>query len=345
MSQEFKKILVVNVNWLGDVIFSSPVFKALKGRYPQATISCLAVPRVAEILECVPALDRVIVYDEEGRHKSFFAKAKLIFEIFRENFDAAFILHRSLTRALLVFFAGIPRRIGYDTKKRGIFLTHRVKPVDATRTHRVDYYLQTLESFGVGVTDRSCSLQVGAAVLQEMRDLLKTYGIGDEDFLVAIHPGGNWDLKRWPARNFTLLIERLMNTSAVKVVLLGSRDDIPLAENIVAALRDKVKPVVLTGKLGLKQLMAVMKRADCAVSADSGPLHIAGSLGTSVIGIFGPTRPEITGPRGGGNTIILQEDVGCNRRACYELSCPDNICMQAVNVKKVFDAICQIRHN
>ena len=89
--------------------------------------------------------------------------------------------------------------------------------------------------------------------------------------------------------------------------------------------------------------MALMKRADCVVSADSGPVHIASSVGTNVIGIFGPTRPEITGPRGSGRAVILQRDVGCNRRPCYNLECPDNICMQAVNVKEVLDAVRQFQ--
>ena len=103
------KILVVNVNWLGDVIFSSPIFKALKTAYPQAKISCLTVPRVREILESIPGIDEIIVYDEQGVHRNPLAKLRLIRELSQKHFDAAFLLHRSLTRALFVFLRGSRR--------------------------------------------------------------------------------------------------------------------------------------------------------------------------------------------------------------------------------------------
>lgn len=337
-----KKILVVNVNWIGDVIFSSPVFKALKAAYPAAKISCLAVPRVREILECVPDVDEIIVYDEDGIHKSFWAKIKLIYALSQRHFDAAFLLHRSLTRALFVFWAGIPRRIGYDTKNRGPFLTHKIKAPDEREVHRADYYFNILESFGVPVSERESLLTVPAESEKEISVVLKNHDIAQEDYLVVIHPGGNWDLKRWPVPNFTLLIEQLMNDGNVKVAVSGAGQDIPLAETIVSGLRRK--PVMLAGTINLKQLIALMKRANCVVSADSGPLHIAGSVGSNTVGIFGPTRPEITGPRGRGRSIILQYDVGCNRRACYHLACPDNTCMQAVSVAKVMDAIRQVQN-
>ncbi len=336
-----KKILVVNVNWLGDVIFSSPVFKALKTAYPQSQISCLTVPRVREILESIPGIDEIIVYDEQGVHRNPLAKLRLIHELSQKHFDAAFLLHRSLTRALFVFLAGIPQRIGYDAKGRGRFLTRAIKTPDERTTHRLDYYLNVVESSGVTVADRASSLTVSIASETENRDLLKRHDVGDRDFLVVVHPGGNWDLKRWPVHHFTRLIDELMKDGKVKVVISGSDQDVVLTEAIISGLRRK--PIILAGKVDLKQLMALMKRADCVVSADSGPLHIASSVGTNVIGIFGPTRPEITGPRGSGRAVILQHDVGCNRRPCYNLECPDNICMQAVSVKEVLDAIRQFQ--
>src|SRR5271163_4239112 len=95
-------ILVVNVNWLGDAVFSTPVFKTLKKTYPQARITCLCVPRVKQVLEYCPYVDNIIIYDEDGKHSFFWQKLKLILDLKKEKFDAAFILHRSMTRGLLV---------------------------------------------------------------------------------------------------------------------------------------------------------------------------------------------------------------------------------------------------
>ncbi|HOW34937.1 MAG TPA: lipopolysaccharide heptosyltransferase II [Candidatus Omnitrophota bacterium] len=331
-----KKILVVNVNWVGDVIFSTPVFKALKSSYPAASISCLAVPRVRDILESAPCLDEIIIYDEKGRHQTPWAKIKLILELRKKKFDVAFLLHRSLTRALLIFLAGIPVRVGYDTKKRGFLLTHRAEPLSDT-AHRSDYYLGVIESFGIQVKDRSCELKVYDDARLFVEKLLNENGVTKNDFAVVINAGGNWDLKRWPKENFAKLADRLVEDFKAKVIISGAPKDVLLAGEIVSMARHK--PVVLTGRTNLKQLAALLEKVNLVISNDSGPLHVANCVGTSVVGLFGPTRPEITGPRGKGRFRIIQNDVQCNQKPCYDLGCSDNVCMKSITVEQVVDEI------
>jgi len=335
------KILVVNVNWIGDVIFSSPIFKALKREYPGAEISCLAVPRVKNILECIENIDHIIEYDEEGKHKGLFAKCKLINQLRSYNFDAVFLLHRSITRALLMFFCGIPKRIGYDEKKRGWLLSHRIRKLEGV-VHRSDYYLNVIEDFGIEVVDRSTSLDVKKDDVVHVNQFLESFGVTIADYLIVINPGGNWDLKRWDKSQFSLLTKKLMEEEHIKVVLSGSKDDVNLALDITKNLSEK--PIELTGLLNLNECVALMKRANCVISSDSGPLHIASSVGTDVIGIFGPTLPAVTGPRGRKDAVILRHNVGCNTSACYFLDCQDNVCMQSVTVKEVLDAFRKIKN-
>ena len=336
-----KNILVVNVNWVGDVIFSSPIFKALKQTYPAARISSLAPLRVREILESIPQVDEVIVYDEKGEHKSFFAKLKLILQLKNKEFDAVFLLHRSFTRALIVFLAGIPQRVGYDTKGRGFLLTHKVRPLSG-QVHRRDYYLRVIESYGVKVNDRSCELAVSPTAQNEITELLRQRGVGKDDFLVVVNTGGNWDLKRWPKEYFVQLMDELAGNPKVKVIIPGAGKDEKSVREIAGHL--KIKPVVLAGETTLKQLAALMQRAHLVVAADTGPLHLANSVGAATIGLFGPTWPEVTGPKGKGRFIIIQNDVGCNRAPCYHLGCPDNVCMQSITVKQVIDEIKRFRN-
>ncbi len=338
------RILIVNVNWLGDVVFSLPVFKALKEAYPASKISCLAPLRVKEILESSSCIDQVIIYDEQGRHRNLFGKLKLICQLRREKFEIAFLLHRSLTRALLVFLAGIPQRVGYDSKKRGFLLTHKVGAgLEPAPTHRSDFYLKVIESFGIKVHDRSCELQVNDQSRKNVDDLLKNSGVGLNDFLVVVNAGGNWNLKRWPKENFVVLINRLTKELNAKVVLPGAKDDEELTRWIF--FKTELKPLVLTGQLTIKDLLALMKRATLVISADSGPLHLAAGVGTAVIGLFGPTRGEVTGPRGRGRSSVIQKDVGCNREPCYYLDCPDNVCMKEITVDDVIKEIRQIRNS
>jgi len=335
-----KNILVVNVNWVGDVIFSTPVFKALKKQYPEARLTCLGVPRVQEVLKCSPCVDDIIVYDEKGSHASPIGKLKIISELRKRKFDIVFLLHGSLTRALLVFLAGIPERVGYDTKKRGGLLTHKVE-LSVEWPHRSNYYLNVIESYGVKVDDRNYSLKVPEQAKSQIKEILEKQGVSSDDFLVVVNTGGNWDLKRWPRENFSNLISQLVKEFDVKVAIPGSKKDVPRVEEIAAL--SKVDLVNLTGKTDLKQLVALMQRANLVISADSGPLHIAGSVGTNTIALYGPTRPEVTGPLGQAESIIIQNDVGCNDNPCYFLECTKNICMQSITVEDVIQKVKEIR--
>jgi len=331
-----KRVLVVNVNWVGDVVFSTPIFKAIKSYWPDAFIACLAVPRVQEVLESCPYLDEIIVYDERGSHRGLWGKFKLILNLRQHHFDIAFLLHRSWTRAFLVYCAAIKERVGYDTKNRGKLLTHKV-PLPEVLLHRSDIYLNVIEHFGFTVKDRTCELKVDLKAQEQIQELLSKHNISQNDVIIIVNVGGNWDLKKWPLEYFTEFLSRLTHECSVKVIIPGALKDVKVAQEV--SRKSGIQPVILAGQTNLKQLIALMKRASLVISADSGPMHIASSVGTGGIALFGPTRPELTGPRGPGQFRILQKDVGCNRKACYFLECPDNKCMQAITVDDVLKEV------
>ncbi|MDE1920389.1 MAG: lipopolysaccharide heptosyltransferase II [Candidatus Omnitrophica bacterium] len=326
-------ILVVNINWLGDAVFSIPVFKALKKAYPQARISCLCVPRVKEVLEHCPYVDRIIVYDEKGRHRYPWQKLKLIFTLRKKRFDAGFLLHRSMTRSLMVYLAGIPLRIGYG-KVKGL-LTHPVA-MDAEDIHRCDYYLKVPQAYGIKVQTRVCELRLKPEDIQSLDVKLSGAGLGKEEKYVVLNTGGNWDLKRWSPDSFAQLAGRLHEHMGLRVVFSGSGQDQEQCQRIAEA--SGIPAVIMAGATTLGESLALYKRALVVISADSGPLHLAHGVGADVIGIYGPTRPEITGPRGSGRCCILFNGVGCNKSPCYHLACGNNMCMKSVTVDDVLQA-------
>ena len=334
--QKFERILVVNVNWLGDVIFAIPVFKALRAQYPQARISCLAVPRVKEILQCVPQIDDIINYDEKGKDRGILRKFALIQSLRREKFDAVFLLHGSWSRALLMFLAGIPVRVGYETKKGRRLLTHAVKLLGGD-THKADHYLNVVESFGVSSNDRTSELSVPQSAKDEITRILFGVGIEAGEKFVVVHTSGNWDLKRWPQQNWAQLIRILTQDLRIKVVISEGPNELNWAN--VIATQSQANPIVLAGQTNLQQLMALLERATLVISADSGPLHIASCVSQNIVGIYGPTMPSTTGPRGKAKVNILHKDVGCNRASCYYSACPDNVCMKAVTISDVVDCV------
>lgn len=330
-----KKILVVNVNWLGDVIFSIPVFKSLRKNYPQASISCLSVPRVREILECVPGMDAIMIYDEKGKDRGLFAKMKLIRQLRAKEFDVVFLLHGSWSRALLMFLADIPVRVGYQKKGRRRFLTHPIEP-SGEDVHKADNYLNIIESFGIPVWDRTSELRVPQNAKAEIVEILTAHDIKPNERYVVVHTSGNWNLKRWPPAYWAELIGLLMTELKVKVVISEGPKELEWAKEIAAL--SQVNPSVLAGKTNLHQLIALLEKAAVVISADSGPLHMASCVSKNVIGIYGPTTPLTTGPRGKATARIFHKDVGCNRASCYFLACPDNVCIKAVTVQDVFAA-------
>jgi lipopolysaccharide heptosyltransferase II len=331
-------ILIVNINWLGDAVFSTAVFKALKKAYPQARLSCLCVPRVREVLAHCPYVDKIIIYDERGKHAMPWAKLRLVWHLRQEKFDAAFLLHRSMTRALLVYLAGIPRRIGFGKWK--YLLTHPIE-MKAEDIHRCDYYLKVLEGYGIRVEDRSCELRLNEADMQSLEHKLSQAGIIAHEKFVVLNTGGNWDLKRWPKEYFAVLARRLNQELGITIVFSGGGKDKEDCQRIVQM--SGIKAVIMAGETSLGESLALYKRATAVISADSGPLHLAHSVGAHVIAIFGPTRPEITGPRGNGHAQVLFKEVGCNKAPCYHLACSHNVCMQSVTVDDVLDAFNKIR--
>ena len=220
-------------------------------------------------------------------------------------------------------------------------LTKVVEPA-AGLVHRADHYLNVIEADGVKVRDWHYALSLSPETERQANTILQQNQIFPQDRLAVVNAGGNWALKRWPQENFSVLIDRLAEDCGLKVALVGSAQDRSLAEAITS--RSSHRPAILAGQTDLKQLLALMKRAEVVISADSGPLHMAHSVGANVIGLFGPTRPEVTGPRGQGRGKVIQHDIGCNHEPCYNLKCPNNLCMKMITVDEVIHEVRFGRH-
>lgn len=328
------RIVIVEVNWIGDILFSTPFIRAVREAHPDAHIACLIHPRCREMLASNPRVDELIIYDEEGAHRGIGGKAKLVRELRKRRFDTAFILHRSFTKALLIYLAGIPERIGYATKRRGPVLTKAVEaPADGL--HKVEYFLRVAETAGIPVRSRSYEFFVMDADRKRVEGLLAAGGVAGGERIVVINPGGNWDKKRWPEENFARLADRLVERFGVKIVITGAEKDAALAGDIGA--RMSAGAFIVAGRTTLRELGALMEKASLVVANDTGPMHMAVAMGAKVVALFGPTSPAITGPYGGGSYQVLRKKISCDV-PCYDLACSDHSCMEAITVDDVMEA-------
>ncbi len=336
-----KRILIFNVNWLGDVLFSTATIRNIRRNYPESYIACVIPSRCYLILKGNPYLDEVIIFDENDRHKGIFSKLDFVRFLKNKRFDTVFLLHRSFSRALICRLAGISERIGHYTRKRAFLLTKKILPPRKDSLHRIDYYLDVIEKAGLRVEDRYLDFIFAPEDQKVVDDFLSKNSVGSDDFVAALNPGGNWYLKRWPKDYWALLADKLIKELKAKVIITGSASDLPLANQIKEEMKEK--PLVACGVFNIKQLGALAKSVDLFITADTGPMHIANAVGAKkIIAIFGPTAKEITGPYPETNVVILQKDVGCVI-PCYKVNCRDNRCMRAVMPDDVLAEVKKIK--
>lgn len=316
-------------------MFSTAAIRNIRRNFPDSFIACVVPGRCYPVLKGNPYLDEVVIFDERDRDRGIMAKIDFIRLLRLKDFDTVFLLHRSFSRALICFLAGIPERIGYATKKRTLLLTKKITPSHPDSMHRIDYYLNIIERSGLRAEDRFLEFFTSEEDLDFVDGFLKNNGIGADEFLVGINPGGNWPPKRWPNVYWARLADSLIDEFGVKVIITGSSQDIKDASEISRGM--KHKPIVACGALNLKQLGALCKRLGLFITADTGPLHIANAVGAKkIIALFGPTSVNITGPYPAANVVILQKEVGC-KIPCYQLNCQDNRCMKAISVEDVLN--------
>ncbi len=326
-----KRILVVTVNWLGDAILTTPIFKALKERYPDSYIGVMAPERVTDVYRNNPNIDDVIVFDEKGKQKGFKEKIKFIRILKEKKFDTVYLIHRSLTRALLCYFAGIKTRIGYSRFKTSFILNKRV-PAPYIPVHRQEYYLNLFTQTGIEIEDKIPQVFIPKDVNEKIKMTL-TRQKGQHKYLVGVNPSANWDLKRWPKEKFAQLADRLITELNCAVFFIGAKKDERVIRAVIRLMHQT--PYNLCGQTNVKELAAYVESMDLFISNDSGPAHLAAALGTKTLALFGPTSTQITSPKGK-KVTLLQTNVGC-KIPCYDLTCKENICMKSILVTEVFE--------
>lgn len=336
-----RRVLVVLPNWFGETLFATPFLRHLRRAAPGAFIATLGWPQCREVLAHHPSVNAHVDYDERGAHAGWLAKARLVRELRRMALETAFVLRRSLSRTLLLAWAGIPVRIGFDNAKSGWALTRRV-PAAQHPTHKAHAYLPLLEALGHAAPPEPYDYVVGEEERSRARELLRAGADGGEARrLVVLHPGANWDHKRWPPERFAALGERLSRSHQVRIAITGAPEDTGLAQAVAGALQRPV--LALAGRTSLRELGACLEQSHLVVSNDTGVLHLAAALRRPVLALYGPTSPALTGPLGAPERIIvLHHPDCCPRVPCYQPEHPGYPGMASISVDEAYEAACRL---
>ena len=337
-----KQILVRGPNWLGDAVMCEPALRGLRSLFPDAQISLLAKPGVADLFAGYPALTRVLTYDAKGRHAGLSGKWALAGQLRRQGFDLAVLFQNAFEAAFLTFLAGVPRRYGYATDRRSLLLSNPIAGPDRhTAVHQVHYYWDLLKPLGLTGNPSAPGLAVFLEEEQAMARRFTQGGLGSSDLVVGINPGSTYGAaKRWLPERFAEVTERLCRTiresggQQVSVVIFGAKGEERLGQEIAARLSSR--SLVLSGATTIRELMVAVKRCSVLLTNDTGPMHIASSFQVPVVAIFGPTDWRATSPFGSAHAIVRQP-VDC--APCLLRECPiDHRCMTGVTVEQVYDA-------
>ena len=337
-AESIKRVVVRGTNWVGDSLMTIPALRALRRVLPEAHITLVIRPGTKGIFSEAEFIDEILVYDRKHA-LSVFTQVR---EWKRRQFDLAVLFQNAFEAALIPFLAGVPIRLGYATEARQALLSHPLPLPDwRSSRHEVFYYLYLITALEQMLFGRStvceaepdASIQISEARKTAAAELLRAYGVSEEDAVVAICPGSiNSRAKRWPAEAYAALADRLIESRKC-VLLIGSKDEADVSEDVTRRMQQR--PIVLTGKTTLDQITAVLDRADLIVTNDTGPAHIGSALGRPTIVIFGPTNPLTTRPFAP-EAVILRHAPDC--APCMLRDCPiDHRCMTAITVDEVFE--------
>ncbi|MGH7197415.1 MAG: lipopolysaccharide heptosyltransferase II [Candidatus Omnitrophota bacterium] len=338
-------VLVVRLDRIGDVVLSLRAVRAIRDRFPNARISMMVRPYTRELVEGHPLIDEVIpyYYEKKGRHSSFLGNLRFIREIARRRFDVAFILHPGHRAHLVPFCANIPYRVGFASHASSFFLTKQVP--DRRREgakHESEYTLDIVRAFGIEPSpEKKAELPVFPEDARRITELVSSAGWGEEDRIVAIHPGASCPSKRWPAGRFEAVGKKILEETPWRVAIVGGNEEASSARDLA---RRPDGALDLSGRLSLRELAAFLSRCAALVSNDSGPVHIASAVGTPTVTIFGRNQSGLSPVRwkalGAGHHHI-QKNVGCV--VCLAHRCTiDFECLRAIEVEEVFGSLREV---
>lgn len=330
----YKSILVINLMYIGDLLFTTPLLHVLRRYFSEAHIVMLADEKNAWVIKHNPNISELIGIDKKGYHNKLPNYIRLIRSIRQRKFDLVINLHPNERASAIAAFSGAKEIVGFSARGFGLTFTKLVK--ELSDIHQADAYLEVLRT--VGINDFSNNgLEIWTDNLSQRKaDELWT-GTFNKFKVIGINTGGSWPTKRWTKRGFSELADNLLN-DGYGVAFFGGPMDKADVNEIVSNMIQSEHPAlkIFTGETTLLEMAALVKKCAALVSGDSGPMHIAVAQKVPVISIFGPSNPIRYHPYGQQNAV-LQSNQGC--RGCGEHNCSHHSCMTDITWKQVYNLL------
>ncbi len=311
---EVKRILVITLSNVGDIILTTPVIKTLKKEFPGARLDVMVGPQGKEIFEKDPAVFKLIIYD---KHLPIAEKRRLQLKLKKLKYDLVADIRNTVFGLLIG-----PK-----------FRTATIQKFPGSVVHSKKRHLYRLKSLGIANLEDESYIYIPKEDEEHVAKLLKEENVGEP--IAVISPGSKSHIKKWTVEGFAEIADRLIRECGAHVIFAGTPEDREVVDNIITKM--KHKPHDLVGKTNIRQLAALLKRSNILITNDSAPLHLGCAVGTKVLALFGPTDPKKYGPTGEFD-VVISKKLSCS--PCETAECGRNYeCMKLILPDEVFDAV------
>lgn len=345
-SSGVRRALFIKLRHIGDVLLATPTFQAFKAAFPDAHLAVVVNEGTEQMLTHNPDVDELFVLKKRA---SLYEEWRMVADIRSRHFDLAVNMTEGDHGVLLAWLSGARNRVGLDPLGRGFLgkrflLSHSVYRSPSDTRHKALQDMDLLAPLGaLGSEAPQLAFHYLPIHTETVAALLAEQGIKAGVPYVVLHPTSRWQFKCWRDEAVAELVG-ILEQRGYRVIMTAAPDasELTRVERILSLC--KIKPVVLAGKLGLKQLGALIAKARLFVGVDSAPMHMAAALGTPTIALFGPSDYRVWGPFSAKARIIVKTDlfpcIPCHRDGCGGSKRSE--CLEVIQVDEVVQAVEQL---
>lgn len=310
-NKNIKKVLIIQSAKLGDMVCTTPMFRAVKEKYPNCNIFVGGNAINREVLANNLDIDRYIVLSKDFKMD--------LGQIKKENFDFACITSPSFINLAILCLSGIPI-IGvpvvengwspYETKTYKLLRILVEKKPHRMGSYAPREYLRLLEPIGIFSEDTKKHLNFSDEADKKIEDLFAKKGINNEDFIVGISPSAGNKIKKWPEDRFAKVADYIYKNHGVKVIIIGGKNDTEEVAGMLSCVDKNTKIINTCGIFNIDELKALISKINMFISVDTGPIYIAEAFGVPTIDITGPMDEKEQPPTGEFNKVVTPKERG-----------------------------------
>lgn len=307
-----KRILVITLSNIGDIILTTPVIRVLSKEFPGSRIDVMVGPNGKDIFDKDPRIFKLVIYD---KHISIAEKRRLQLKLKNLKYDLVVDLRNTIFPLLLA-----PK-----------YRTSPIQSFPKDVVHKKEKHLYRLVPFGIEDLGERSYIHITEEDENYADGLIKKNALNGP--MVVVSPGAKSHLKRWTVEGFAEVCDSLAGECSASIVFVGTGPDKEIVLSVARKMKNKYHDFV--DKTNIRQLAGLLKRSSLLITNDSAPMHLGCAVGAKVLAIFGPTDYRKYGPTGEFDAVVNKK-LFCS--PCEVAACKyGHECMKLVSADEVFD--------